>query len=193
MYVEQFTKADRLRVSRHLQMRQASRHDTAALFHHYAVKGNKKMKYIVGFLFITITLQLILSCSNDNYEAKFILLGGNDFILEVNRISEHPNVQFPSDQLDENDYREIDHGSEYEVSFSENIQAIWIMNDSISGTIIEDTEEYKKYDLNKGLFAGGRFVVWINEGRFEAEYTVYGSGVPIIRSERGYLQSFKKP
>jgi len=150
------------------------------------------MKYIVGNLFITIILPFLLSCSNDNYEASFILLGGNDFILEVNRISEHPNVQFPSDQLDENDYVEIDHGSEYEVSFSENTQTIWIMNDSISGTIMEDTEEYKKYDLNKGLFAGGRFVVWINEGQFEAEYTIYGSGVPIIRSDRGYLEPIRK-
>ena len=60
-------------------------------------------------------------------------------------------------------------------------------------TKFHDTEEYKKYDLDKGLFAGGRFFVWITEGQFEAEYTIYGSGVPIIRSERGYLLSFKKP
>jgi len=151
------------------------------------------MKYIIGFIFITITLLFSFRCSTDNCEAEFLLLGGNNFILEVNRISEHPYVQLPSDQLKENDYVEIDQGSEYEVSFSEDMQTISIMHDSISGTIMEGTEEYKKYDLDKGLFAGGRFVVWITEGQFEAEYTIYGSGVPIIRSERGYLLSFKKP
>ena len=119
-------------------------------------------------------------------------MSGNDFILEVSRISVHQNVQFPSDQLKENDYVEINHGSEYEVSFSEDWKTISIMDDSISGTIMEGSEEYKKYDLDKGLFAGGRFVVWITDGQFEAEYTIYGSGVPIIRSERGYLLSFKK-
>jgi hypothetical protein len=41
--------------------------------------------------------------------------------------------------------------------------------------------------LTKNLFAGGRFVVWSSDGGFEAEYTVYGSGVPIISSERGPL------
>ena len=151
------------------------------------------MKYIVGFLFITISLPFYFSCSTDDYEAKFLLLGGNDFILEVSRISEYPNVQFPSDQLNEKDYVEINHGSEYEVSFSEDNKTISIMHDSISGTIMEDTEQYKKYDLDKGLFAGGRFIVWITDGQFEAEYTIYGSGVPIIKSERGYLLSINKP
>ena len=149
------------------------------------------MKYIVSFLFITIILPFLFSCSTDDYEAKFLLLGENDFILEVSRISEYPNVQFPSDQLNEKDYVEINHSSEYEVSFSEDWKTISIMDDSISGTIMEGSEEYKKYDLDKGLFAGGRFVVWITYGQFEAEYTIYGSGVPIVRSERGYLLSFK--
>lgn len=149
------------------------------------------MKNIVGLVLMTITLPLLFSCSNDDYEANFVLLSGNDFILEVNRISDQPNVQFPSDQLEENDYEVVHHGSEYEVSFSKDLQTISIMQDSISGTIMEGTEEYKKYDLDKGLFAGGRFVVWITDSKFEAEYTVYGSGVPIIRSERGYLLPLK--
>ena len=149
------------------------------------------MKNIVGLVLMTITLPLLFSCSNNDYEANFVLLSGNDFILEVNRISNQPNVHFPSDQLEENDYEVVNHGSEYEVSFSKDMQTISIMHDSISGTIMEGTEEYKKYDLDKGLFAGGRFVVWIIDNKFESEYTVYGSGVPIIRSERGYLLSLK--
>jgi hypothetical protein len=149
------------------------------------------MKNIVGLVLMAITLPLLFSCSNDDYEADFSLLSGNDFILEIDRISDLPNVQFPSDQLEENDYVEINHDSEYEVSFSEDMQTISIMHDSISGTIMEGAEKYKRYDLDKGLFAGGRFVIWITDSKFEAEYTVYGSGVPIIRSERGYLLSLK--
>ena len=148
------------------------------------------MKYIFRFILITITLSLFFSCSPEDDEATFSQLGGNAYILEVNRISEHPDVQFPSDQLNEKDYLEINHGSKYEVSFSEDIQTISILNDSISGSLVEDNEEYKKYRLDKGLFAGGRFVVWITDDRFEAEYTIYGSGVPIIRSERGWLSLF---
>ncbi len=151
------------------------------------------MKYKVGFLYIAITLPFLFSCSTDDYKAGFLLLGGKNFILEVSRISEYPIARFPSDQLTENDYVEINHGSEYEVSFSKDMQIISIMHDSISGTLMEGTEEYKKFDLDKGLFAGGRFIVWITENQFEAEYTIYGSGVPIIRSERGYLLSFKNP
>lgn len=151
------------------------------------------MKYIFRFILINITLSFFFSCSSEDDEATFLLLGGNVFILEVSRISENPDVQFPSDQIIENEYIEIYHGSEYEVSFSKDMQTISIMNDSISGLIVEDNEEYKKYGLDKGLFAGGRFVVWITDGLFEAEYTIYGTGVPIIRSERGYLKPFKKP
>lgn len=72
------------------------------------------------------------------------------------------------------------------------MRTISIMGDSISGTLMEGTEEYKEYDLDKGLFADGRFVVWITDSNFEAEYTVYGSGAPIIRSERGPLSLKKK-
>lgn len=39
------------------------------------------------------------------------------------------------------------------------------------------------FDIDKGMFAGGRFVMRGDEG----ELTTYGSGVPIVRSERGTL------
>ncbi len=41
------------------------------------------------------------------------------------------------------------------------------MPDSVSGILVENTEDYMAYDLNSGLFAGGRFLLWINDGRFE--------------------------
>lgn len=148
------------------------------------------MKYIIRILFVICIFIFHCRCTNEHDETNLLQLGGNTYILEVNRISEHPNVQFPSDPLSEDDYGGIDPVSEYEVSFSEDLRTVSIMRDSISGLIMEDKDAYKKYDLNKGLFAGGRFILWINDGMFEAEYTVYGSGVPIILSERGNLISF---
>jgi hypothetical protein len=43
------------------------------------------------------------------------------------------------------------------------------------------------FDLQEGTFAGGRFVVWSTKQGLQAELTIYGSGVPIISSERGAL------
>ena len=147
--------------------------------------------WIFRFLLGTSLICIFYCEETTQDEPNFLSLKGNIFILEINRISELPNVQFPSDQLEENEYVEISDGSEYEISFSDNLQIISIMPASISGTILEDTKDHKKYDLNIGLIAGGRFIVWITEEKFEAEYTVYGSGVPIIRSERGYLSSLE--
>lgn len=41
----------------------------------------------------------------------------------------------------------------------------------------------RRFDLQKGVFAGGRFVLRGDD----AEVTMYGSGVPILSSERGKL------
>jgi hypothetical protein len=147
------------------------------------------MNHIIRIFSVISLISFHYSCTNDDDSAKFRQLNGNDFILEVKWISEYPDVQLPSDQIDENDYKEIGYKSEYEVSFSEELHTISIMGDSISGLIMDDKELNKTYDLHTGLFAGGRFSVWISNGGFEAEYTVYGSGVPIIRSERGNLIS----
>jgi hypothetical protein len=59
---------------------------------------------------------------------------------------------------------------------------------SIRGAKVMNGEEYKLYELDEGTFAGGRFIVWIIDNSFEAELTIYGSGVPIVKSERGYLR-----
>jgi len=42
-------------------------------------------------------------------------------------------------------------------------------------------------NITKDTFAGGRFVVWAADVGLQAELTIYGSGVPIVSSERGPL------
>ena len=126
---------------------------------------------------------------NEDFVAKFTLLYGSNFLFQVNRRADHPAVQFPFEELQETDYMISNDGSQYELKFSENIESIIILPDSISGTLEKDINKLKQYALKEGLFAGGRFIIWIANNRFEAEYTIYGSGIPIIQSERGYLES----
>ncbi len=125
--------------------------------------------------------------STDKYVAEFSLLDGHCFILEVDRISEWPDVQFPMDDLQESDYEETIESTYYNITFSEDGQMVTIEPGSIRGQKINDGDESKLYKLDEGVVAGGRFVVWINNDSFEVELTIYGSGVPILKSERGYL------
>lgn len=144
-------------------------------------------------LFVTI---LCVSCADKQMEADFQPLSGNSFVLEVNRVSENPVVQFPSDVLEEKDFQEITTGAVYHITFSEDLKDVSIVTASmlvaVKGTISEDTKTYKQYELNEVSDAGGRLIIWTaDDTAFEAEYTRYGSGVPILRSERGFLNPLK--
>ena len=148
----------------------------------------KLRKCVVIFLGL---LLLMVGCdagdSNDKYITKYSLLDGNDFLLEVDRMLETLDVQFPTDNLQESDYKETTEGTQYNVTFSKDGEMVTIEPGSIRGQRTNKDDESKFYELDEGVFAGGRFVVWINNDSFEAELTIYGSGVPIIKSERGYL------
>lgn len=138
---------------------------------------------------------LASGCSDQPIEADFQPLSGNQFILEVDRVAEHPVVQSPSDLLDEKDFSSVSLELEYEVTFSKDQKSVFIesstLSEPVSGTLSEETEAYKSYNLTEGLFAGGRLIIWVTGTAFQAEYTVYGSGIPIIRSERGFLNPSK--
>jgi len=130
--------------------------------------------------------------SPNNEPAAFSLLRENTFILTIDRVANGPDVQFPGDSLRESDFTATGEDIHYEVTFSENGRIITIdtaVTETVSGERVNDGEASKRYALDEGLFAGGRFIVWISNGSFEAEYTVYGAGVPIIKSERGKLTS----
>ena len=146
------------------------------------------IKYVVMCLSL---LMLFPGCadnhSNDQDGVELSSLYGNSFVLEVDRISEMPDVQFSSDDLQESDYEERDEGTAYNVTFSEDGQTIIIDQGSVHGQRTNNGFESLNYELGEGTFAGGRFIVWISNGGFEAELTIYGSGIPITKSERGYL------
>lgn len=117
-----------------------------------------------------------------------IVLSGNEFILTTDRVAMHPEVMFPSDTLKESDYVAMETKINYNVVFSDDGLTVSI-NDTIVGSRVSHSAEISKYQLTEGLFAGGRLVVWKEDNTWEAEYTWYGSGVPVIKSERGELRS----
>ena len=148
----------------------------------------KLMKYaVICFGLLLLLVGCEVSNQFDKNVAEFSLLDGNEFVMEVNRISEKPDVQFPMDDLQESDYRETNEGEVYNITISEDGQMVIIEPGSIRGEKTMDGDKSKLYELDEGVIAGGRFIVWISNDSFEAELTIYGSGIPIVKSERGYL------
>ena len=118
-------------------------------------------------------------------------LNGAKRVLEVNRTCKHPHAGLPQDKLEEPDYTKVADGTSYDILFSGDGRTVRIIMDSktVEGVLASDGAGVRMYELGKGLFAGGRFVVWAVNTGYEAELTIYGSGEPIIQSERGALAS----
>jgi hypothetical protein len=152
----------------------------------------KQINYaVICFGLLLIFVGCEVSNQSDNNAAEFSLLDGNEFAMAVDRISEMPDVQFPMDDLQESNYLETHEGTVYNVNFSENGRTVIIEPGSIRGQRKIDGDKSKFYEMEEGVFAGGRFIVWISNDSFEAELTIYGSGVPIVKSERGNLGYIK--
>lgn len=128
--------------------------------------------------------------SETQSSVDFSHLNANQFILVVDQIAESPNidVQGPGESVPESAYVESIAGTEYEIEFSEDRNRIVIGSEPIMGDLETEEENLIRYQLSTGLFAGGRFLVWIENDRFEAELTEYGSGLPIVKSEKGILE-----
>jgi hypothetical protein len=142
-----------------------------------------------AYLFIVFVFCTMCKKQSDNNDViDFSSLNGGDYIFKVDRVVQAPRVQFPRDSLYESYYTVTDEDIRYEIAFSQDGQMVSIKPGPVSGEKTNDGNVSKFYELGNGLFAGGRLVIWINNKVFEAEYTVYGSGIPIIKSERGKLE-----
>ncbi|MDJ0755128.1 MAG: hypothetical protein QNJ45_16520 [Ardenticatenaceae bacterium] len=128
--------------------------------------------------------------SETQSSVDFSHLNSNKFILVVDQIAESPNidVQGPGEPVPESEYVESIAGTEYEIEFSEDRNRVVIGSEPIIGDLETEEDNLIRYQLSTGLFAGGRFLVRIENDQFEAELTEYGSGLPIVRSEKGILE-----
>ena len=156
-----------------------------------ASKNNKElitMKKLPACLFCLY--MIFTSCEKQNDNTSFDISGlkGNTFVLKVDRLLFNTDVQFPSESLQEEDYLATDESIQYEVVFSSNGEEVYIEPGTIKGEIEISDQNSIQYKLVEGVFAGGRLIVWKIDESFEAEFTIYGSGVPIVSSERGELE-----
>ena len=129
----------------------------------------------------------------DTELSAFERLRNNGGMLKVDRVADVSNAQFPSDMFTEDDYSPTTDDITHLFSFSSEL--ILEMVDDNEGTwpLFESTDDqlYYEFDTPEAP-AAGRLIIWVDESGdgFQAEYTVYGSGVPIISSVRGQLILF---
>ena len=145
------------------------------------------MKSVFSFFFVIFILS-ISSCKNDNSNNSKDdeLCSGSYQFLITDTLQRPVNIQFPHDTLLAEHYIPDNSGRSFCVRFSVAKDTVYLMNDSIIGVIDVTNDVTHTYSL-ENTFAGGRFVVWYNMTPMSAEYTVYGSGLPVILSERGNL------
>lgn len=99
------------------------------------------------------------------------------------------DVRFPSDDLAESAYVNIDGSRTFSATISDGGARVSVKGDeqsegvSAGGTRTTIAPDKIRYDLD--LMAGGRLVVWQTDDGLQAEFTQYGSGVPIVSSYRG--------
>ncbi len=148
--------------------------------------GQTRFVSVDGYDDASGTFALEADCLCGTGAAPF---GDGPWRLQVDRRRNHAasGGQFPDDPLDEKDYEPVQDGPTYAVTVSQDWRSVTIGSEPLLGTSIPDPTGALRYDLSTGTFAGGRFRVWVGETGLQAERTLYGSGVPIVISERGPL------
>jgi len=110
----------------------------------------------------------------------------NTFIFQITEIADHPHVHFPNDTVSEHEFQADSNGRSYDVRFSADEDTVFVKHDSLICIRVSEVGVVRKYNITNWM-AGGRFLVLLGMSPLKAELTQYGSGVPIIRSERGVL------
>jgi len=149
------------------------------------------MRKIVISLFVSFVLIMLSSCSKSiitNYEINnYSDLFGKDFLFCPDSVAFEPDVQFPTDQIDASEYVFTNIEIIYNISISENGETLLINYGEISAEL-DNENDHVYYNISEGLVAGGRFVIKRINDQLNAEYTIYGSGIPIIKSEKGNIK-----
>jgi len=118
-----------------------------------------------------------------------ISLANDEWLLRVNRRwnGDPTAVTSPSAPLPQDDYEPVTDGPSYEILLGGNWRVALIGEERLQGELTTEPGEELTYDITTGTSAGGRLVIWADASGLQAELTMYGSGVPIVSSERGPL------
>ena len=154
---------------------------------------------ILAALTVAGTCVLWNPASGDDAAEKRAASSVGDFVdgswvLRVDRIWDSGSRRDPSSgsgRLDDAQYRPLSNTRNYSIVVSEGGSQVKIgaqQRESVGpknlwGSRASSGEELT-YELD-GSFAGAKFVVWSGEHGLQGELTIYGSGVPILSSQRG--------
>jgi len=118
-----------------------------------------------------------------------IELADGEWRLRVNRRwnGDLTGVTSPATPLPQEDYEAVSDGTTYVVRLDRRWFTVSIGDEPLLGELTTEPGDKLTYELTTGTTAGGRFVIWADGSGLQAELTMYGSGVPIVSSERGAL------
>jgi len=116
-------------------------------------------------------------------------LDGAELLYHPNRNWQGTSSGAPGQELTEKDYAPLV-GDPIPIFFAPGALELQMM--PVKGTVVYGKRDPKRtdvawFELDGG--AGGRFVVKAQDDELDAEYTVYGSGRPVISSTRGTVDS----
>jgi hypothetical protein len=97
----------------------------------------------------------------------------------------------PAAPLSESDFAPATGHTTYRVDISEQGARIVVAEPRLVGRLETATPDRRTYQIEEGSFAGGRFVAWQISGGLQGELTMYGSGRPVVRSDRGPLRQMQ--
>ena len=158
--------------------------------------GGTRMRQVSGIVVLCIALACVMACgegagpSGSSLAGASLALDEGVWVLAVDRTMQagSPVTAFQETPLPESAFAPVTGGPTYRLDVSEGGGRIVVVEPRLVGRRQEASSERLTYSLAEGTFAGGRIVVWRSSKDLQAELTIYGSGVPIIRSERGFLR-----
>ena len=117
-------------------------------------------------------------------------MAGAELVYWPDREWQRATANPASNELLEADY-EPKIASAWDVKFSSDARQI-VLTPRAGGNAVQGVRDMQHTDrawFELMLAIGGRFVVQVGAAEFQAEYTAYGSGVPIVSSTRGDLKA----
>ena len=114
-------------------------------------------------------------------------LADGEWLLVVDQSLAEKLTRIPAEPLPDSAYGHEPAAMEYRIRVSDGGRRVEVVEPRVAGELIVALSDRLDYDLVEGAFAGGRFIVRRDGSDLRAELTFYGSGVPIVSSQRGKL------
>jgi len=129
----------------------------------------------------------LISCAPTE-DPELSELGGVDLVMQVTHLWDQAGgtmPDLPTDDLLDEDFVAVTDRPDHQVLLTADRVDLEI--DDMAGDLSSEQPDSLAYVLSEGTAAGGRFLIWVEQGAYRAELTIYGSGIPVIESERGDL------